>query len=142
MVGPVVVDRQCLAVVNARAQAADQHIGCRDALLLHQRQCGIDAAPGRDAEGDALAVFAQRLDQQLQRCRVADQVLIEIGEDRTVAIAQRARRFFFARQRLILGRQGVELRHVVLRMCLPRIMLAYTLDTVARCHRPLLLIAQ
>ena len=86
---PVIVLGQRLTVVDACAEAADQDVGCGDALLLHQRERGVDAASGGDAEGDASAVLAHHLDEGLERGGVADQVLIQIGEYRAVAVTQR-----------------------------------------------------
>ena len=118
-----------------------EYVRCRDAVFFHHRQRAIDAAPGGDTEGDTAAIFPDGGDETLQRRQITDKVLIEVGEDGTITVAQRPWRRF-TRDGLILAGELTDLRQVALGMGLPGIKRRHTFNTVARGQRPGLVIAQ
>ena len=72
-----------------RTEAADEHIRSRDIVFFHQRQCAVDTPPGGQAKANATSIFLYHLNKTLQRWQVANQVLVQVGKNGTIAITQR-----------------------------------------------------
>jgi hypothetical protein len=88
--GPGVVAGELRGVEDLGAQRGDQHVRARDAVAAHRGQRRVQPATGGDAEAGALAVLAHHADEVGQRVRVAEQVLVQIGEDGAVVIEHAA----------------------------------------------------
>ena len=56
MIGPGRVPGQARRIMDFRAETGDEDIRLRDAVALHDAQCGIQAPAGGDTEGRAVAV--------------------------------------------------------------------------------------
>ena len=129
--------------MDTGAQAADQHVRRGDAVFLHQRQRGVDAAAGGDAEGDTLAILSNHPGKVLHGLGVAHQVLIQIGKDGSVAVtgcphrplAGQGPMFVPARQLRQPGQVGVG-------MGLPGIMPPHPRDAMTSSPLPGLIVSQ
>ena len=86
MLAPEVIHDQGGAVMDLGPQAGDHDVGDRDAMPFQLDEECVESAAGRDPEVRAALVGPHHLDEQPYPFVVAEQALIQVGKECSVAI--------------------------------------------------------
>ena len=133
---PGAVGGELRCVEDFGADAGNEYVRHGNAEAFHDAQCRLQAAAGGDAETDALAVFAHHRNEIGQAVRVAEQVLIQVGEQGTIVVQHRPANQRCARQRFNAFQQRCYGFQVAARVCLPRVVLVHALQPVCGTALP------